>query len=169
MQRNLNFVMTLFLGGLLLGVTDAALAQTTAFNAGIIGHTTRLSGGCALGAHLCGSTVIEGFGAAEYGIVFFSFVPTSNDCGNYGASTTFRLVDGSVLTLGEVGVTCGPGGSFLHGPLFTAFGNPRTFSGSWEVQGATGQFERLVGGGTDAGLTAGAAVRATYRGTLTRQ
>lgn len=169
MQRNLNFVVMLFLGGLLFGVTNATLAQTTAFNAEITGHITKPSGGCASGAHLCGSTVIEGYGAAEYGIVFASFVPTSNDCGNYGASTTFTLGDGSVLTLGETGVSCGPGDSFLHGPPFTAFGNPRTFSGSWQIQGATGQFERLVGGGTDAGLTAGAGVHATYRGTLTRQ
>ena len=164
-----NFVMTLFVGGLLLGVTDVSFAQTTAFNAGVIGHITRPSGGCASGASLCGSTVIEGFGPANYDIVFFSFVPTTDACGNYGASTTFTLGDGSSLSLGEVGVACGPGISFLHGPLFTAYGNPRTWSGSWEIQSATGQFAGLTGGGTDAGHTAGAAVRATYRGTLTKQ
>jgi hypothetical protein len=95
-----------------------------------------------------------------------SFEPTSEACGDYTATTTFTLGDGSTLTLDESGVVCGPDHSFLEGPLFTSYGNPRAFSASWEVQGATGQFAGMTGRGADTGLTAGAAFKATYRGTL---
>ena len=89
------------------------------------------------------------------------------DAWNYAALVTFTLDDDSgVLTLGEVGVACGAGPTFLKGPLFVSFGNPRSWSGTWQVLGGTGPFDGLTGSGADTGLTAGAAVKATYKGTL---
>ena len=160
------FVLAMVLSGLLLATTGAASAQTTDFSAKILGHVTRHSGGCPQGADLCGEAAIDGFGSAQYLIVFTSFEPTSDACGDYTATTTFTLEDGSTLTLDESGVACGPDHSFLKGPLFTSYGNPRAFSGNWEMQDATGQFAGMTSSGADAGLTAGAAVKATYRGTL---
>jgi hypothetical protein len=167
-------VSTMLVSGLLLAITGAASAQTTEFNAKVLGHLTRPPGPppleplspCPDGASLCGQTTLDGFGPAEFSILFTDFVPTSDACGDYTAVVTFMLDDGSVLTLDEVGVACGSGPSFLKGPLFTAFGNPRSWSGTWQVNSGTGQFDGLTGSGADAGLTAGAAVRATYRGTV---
>ena len=160
------FVLAMLVGGLILATTGAASAQTTDFNAKVLGHITRPSGGCPGGADLCGKAAIEGFGSAQYLFFVTSFEPTSEACGDYTATTTFTLGDGSTLTLDESGVVCGPDHSFLKGPLFTSYGNPRAFSASWEVQGATGQFAGMTGRGADTGLTAGAAFKATYRGTL---
>jgi len=146
-----------------------ASAETVSFNARLIGHITRASAGCPEGASLCGQATIDGFGPAQYFFFFGSFEPTSEACGNYtGTITTFTLEDGSTLTVEESGVACGPDHSFLKGPLFTAYGNPRAFSGTWEVQEATGQFAGVTGSGADTGRTAGAAVQATYSGTLER-
>jgi hypothetical protein len=160
------FIFAMLVSSLLLVTTGTASAQTTGFNAKINGHITRPSGGCPEGADLCGQAAIDEFGSAQYLFFVTSFEPTSQACGNYTATTTFTLGDGSTLTLDESGVVCGPDGSLLKGPLLTSYGNPRTFSASWEVQDATGQFAGMTGSGTDAGLTAGAALYATYRGTL---
>lgn len=172
MRRLIGSVM--LVGGVLLAITGAASAQTTEFNAKVLGHVTRPPGRpplepfspCPDGASLCGQTILDGLGPAEYSILFTDFVPTSDACGDYTAIVTFTLDDGSVLTLDEVGVACGSGNTFLKGPLFTSFGNPRSFSGTWQVDSGTGQFDGLTGSGADTGLTAGAAVKATYRGIL---
>jgi hypothetical protein len=154
--------------GLLLLAAGAASAQTSEFNVGVIGHITRPESTttCPEGASLCGQADIDGFGPAEYAISFLTTEFISDACLNYTAIATFTLRDGSTLTLDESGVACGTDGSFLKGPIFLAYGHPRYWSGTWDVQAGTGQFAGMTGSGADAGLTAGAAVHATYSGTL---
>jgi hypothetical protein len=161
-------LLVVLFSGVLAATIGAASAETILVNSTVLGHVTRPSGGCPPPAHLCGGAAIDGFGRAEYFVFFSSFVPDADDaaCGDYAATATFELGDGSTLVLDESGVSCGPDGSFLKGPLFTAYGNPRSWSGTWEVQSATGQFDGLTGSGAVSGLTAGAAVKATYKGTL---
>jgi len=168
--RTLTIALAMLVSGLLLAITGAASAQTTDFNAKVLGHITRPSSEltpCPDGANLCGQTALDGFGPAQYGIEFTDFVPTSDACGDYVALVTFTLDDGSgVLTLVELGVACGAGPTFLKGPFLVSFGNPRSWSGTWQVLVGTGLFAGLTGSGADTGLTAGAAVKATYKGTL---
>jgi len=152
--------------GLALALAGTASGQT-AFNAQVRGHIT-LPSGCPGGADLCGQAIVAGLGPAEYLFFVGSFDPTtaSRPCGvytplgDYTATTTFTLGDGSTLTLDEAGTVCGPGNSFPTGGI--SFGNPRTFSASWEVLDATGQFAGMTGSGTDTGLTAGSALKAVY-------
>ena len=160
------FVLAMLGSAMLLATTGAASAQTTHFSAKVKGHITKPSAGCPGGADLCGQAAIDGFGSAQYLLFVTSFLPTSEACGDYTATTTFTLGDGSTLTLDESGVVCGPDHSLLKGPLFTSYGNPRAFRATWEVRGATGQFAGMTGSGADTGLTAGAAFNATYSGTL---
>jgi hypothetical protein len=165
----------MLVSNVLLAYTDGASAQPIDFNARVLGHITRPSGppplepfpACPDGASLCGQTTLDGLGPAQYSILFTTFVPTSDACGDYTAVVTFTLDDGSgVLALDEVGVACGPDGSFLKGPFLVAYGNPRSWSGIWQVLAGTGQFAGMIGSGADTGLTAGAAVKATYSGRL---
>ena len=160
------FILAILACGSLLLATGTASAQSTVFDASVRDHLTRPSGACPAGASLCGQASIEGFGPAQYLFYVLSFAPTSNACGDYTATAIFTLGDGSTLTLDESGTACGAGPTFLKGPLFVAYGNPRTFSATWEVVGGTGQFSGMTGSGTDAGHTAGASLRASYRGTL---
>jgi hypothetical protein len=165
-----RFVLALLASGVLLVDTGAVSAQPMVFDVRILGHITRPSGGCPDGASLCGQTTLDGFGPAAYSIVFTEFVPTFAACGDYTATVTFTPDDGSgVLTLDEVGVACGAGPTFLKGPFLGNYGNPRSWSGTWQVLDGTGSFAGLTGNGADTGLTAGAAVKATYRGTLSPQ
>jgi hypothetical protein len=141
-----------------------ALAQTTSFNAEIKGHAPAPRG-CPDGASLCGDGTINGFGPAQYRLFITSFEPTSERCGDYTATTTFTLQDGSRLTLDETGEACGVGRRFFTGGE-RSYGSPRTHNGSWEVQGATGRFAGRTGSGTAAAHFAGAHISATYTGTL---
>lgn len=150
--------------GLLLATAGVASAQTTDFNAEVKDQT-QYTAGCPDGASVCGDAVVDGFGPAQYRFFLTSFEPKSESCGDYTATTTFTLQDGSRLTLDEVGVACGTGKSFFKGGE-RAYGSPRYRSGSWQVQAATGQFAGMTGSGTTTAHFAGAHVRATYSGTL---
>jgi hypothetical protein len=59
--------------------------------------------GCPDGAFGYGDAVIAGFGTAKYSFFLTSFEPISQSCGDYTATTTFTLTDGSTLTLDDVG------------------------------------------------------------------
>ena len=139
-----------------------AAAQTALFRAEIKGHQQRPVG-CPGGAQLCGDAIIEGFGAAQYGFFLISIRPTVDPYRAYTATARFTLADGSTLTLAEAGVACGTGKTFVKG---VGYGNPRRASGSWEVQGATEQFEGLTGIGSLTRHFAGAHLSSIYTGTL---
>jgi hypothetical protein len=141
-----------------------AAAAQTAVTAKVKGHTTS-SVSCD-GANLCANAVITGFGSAEYSFTTTGFAFISAACGSYAATTTFKLQDGSTLTLNEAGTICGRGLSFVKGSL-TSFGNPRVISGDWVVQAATGQFAGMTGSGTNTLHFEGANRNGTYSGTLT--
>ena len=73
----------------------------------------------------------------------------------------------SSLVLDENGTLCGPGASFMNTGQNRSFGNPFSFTGSWTVQSATGQFRAIAIGtlGTDAIQAAGAAFSGMYGAT----
>jgi hypothetical protein len=156
-------LLTLFVSSV-LATAGVASAQTTAFKAEIKGQILAPRG-CPDGAVLCGTATIDGFGPAQYRFFLTSFELTSERCGNYTATTTFTLQDGSTLTLDEAGAACGIGPSFFKGGE-RSYGNPRTREGSWDVQSASGQFAGMTGSGTSAARFVGAHLSATYTGVL---
>ena len=83
-----SFVLAMLAGGLLWATSGAASAQTTGFDAKVLGHITRPSEGCPEGASLCGQAAIDGFGSAEYSFTITSFEPTCDACGDYTAAVT---------------------------------------------------------------------------------
>lgn len=148
-----------------VAMTSAASAQTS-FNAKITGNITPHAL-CPDGVFVCGTAKIGGFVAlAEYRLFISSITPPTRPCGNltagadYVGTATFTLPDNSKLTLDEKGTFCIPGSSFPTGGI--SFGNPRTFTGSWTVQSARGEFSGTSGSGTDTGLTAGGVFHVAY-------
>jgi hypothetical protein len=151
-------------GSLLLATAGTASAQTTPFNAEVKNKIQRPEG-CPDGAYLCGDAVIAGFGPAQFRWFLNSFEPVSQSCGDYTATVTFRLADGSTLTLDEAGRDCSPGNSFSSYPPHS-YGQPQEASGTWEVQSGSGQFDGMSGSGTNTLRINGADFRATYTGAL---
>jgi hypothetical protein len=139
-----------------------AAAVTTDFNAEINGHTQRPVD-CPDGAQLCGDAIIDGLGAAQYRFFLKTILP-GEPCRQYTATARFTLdADGSTLTLAEAGVGCGTGKTFFKGQ---GYGNPRTGTGLWEVQAASGQFTGMTGSGVLTRHFVGAHISSTYTGTL---
>ena len=150
--------------GVLMATAGTAAAQTADVSAQVKGHQQRPVG-CPDSANLCGDTVIDGFGSAQYRFFLTSFELTSESCGHFTGTTTFTLQNGSRLTLSEFGEACGTGHSFFKGGEMS-YGNPRYRSGSWVVESATGQFAGMTGSGTSTAHFAGAHLSATYTGIL---
>jgi len=149
----------------LVASAGRASAQTTAFDASIENQILRPVG-CPDGAYLCGDADIAGFGSARFRWYLVSFEPTSETCGNYVATVTLALGDGSTLTLDEAGTDCSPGNSFSSYPRHS-YGQPQSADGNWVVQGGTGVFAGLTGSGTNTLRITGARLTAKYTGTLT--
>ena len=82
------------------------------------------------------------------------------------AVATFRLSDGSLLTLLETGTACYPRASGATVGSIQSLGNPRSWTGAWAVRNGTGAFAGMSGGGTGSGRTNGADISVTYRGTI---
>jgi hypothetical protein len=149
----------------LLVSASTASAQTTAFNAEVKNKIQRPEG-CPNGSYLCGDAAIAGYGPAQFRWYLNSFEPVSQSCGDYTATVTFTLADGSTLTLNEAGRDCSPGNSFSSYPLHS-YGQPQTANGAWNVQNGSGQFAGMSGSGTNTLRINGADFRATYSGALT--
>jgi hypothetical protein len=159
-------LLALTLGLSVIAVGPGASAQTTAFRAEFHGPSTKPAG-CPDGAFVCGQGDVAGFGTASYGYFLDSFAPLSASCASYIATVTIALTDESTLTLGEAGTVCGPGRSFFPQPApGGSYGNPVQGDGTWEIQGATGQFAGLTGSGIDSFHSAGAHFTASYVGSL---
>ena len=164
-HRIANLAFSIALAGSALLTAGAASAQTD-FNAKINAHISPHAL-CPDGVFVCGIATIAGFVTpAEYRLYVTSIRPPTKSCGkstgsvDYGATATFTLPDGSMLTLDESGLACSPGESFPTGGI--SFGNPRTFYGNWTVQSARGEFSGITGNGTDTGLSAGGVSHFTY-------
>ena len=157
-----------FVGGMLLHVPSAA--ADTPVEADVMGHTTR-DVGCSDGAIVCVDAMLSPYGTARYSFFLTSTEGRAQACGRYigGAYTaivTFSLPGGSVLTLDETGLVCGPGNSLIAPGGLVSYGNPVEGTGSWHVSGATGQFAGASGGGTDTFRSVGASFTASYTGIL---
>lgn len=160
-----------WLTGALLSVALTQVASAAAFNVKIEGRITKPQGACADGASLCGTARLEGYGDAEYRAYRYGSGEPSGACGalpgfsDFGALVTFSLADGSTLWLYELGTQCAAGNSLpTGGPK--SYGNPIFFTARWQVLFGIGQFSGLIGGGTNSGTFAGAAIVARYGGTL---
>jgi hypothetical protein len=127
---------------------------------------------CPDGAALCGPAQVAGFGTAEFSLFLVSAAPATATCGretqlaDYTALVTFRLSDGSQLTLLETGTACYPGASGATSGAVQSFGNPRSWTGTWVVRNATGMFSGTTGAGTSAGRSSGADISVTYLGSI---
>ena len=164
-RRSTMTAVLIALAGSALLTAGAASAQTV-LNAKINAHVSPHAL-CPDGVFVCGTATIDGFVTpAEYRLYVTSITPPSKSCGkstgsvDYGATATFTLPDGSMLTLVESGLACSPGESFPTGGI--SFGNPRDFYGNWTVQSARGEFSGISGNGTDTGLSAGGVTHFTY-------
>ena len=160
-MRSVFPVLAIVIFGLVL--PSGAAAPPTAFNAAVASQAIRPAGPCADGAFRCGTAIIDGIAdPARWQFFLATFVPASNACGQYTATVTFTLADGSSLELAEAGLVCGPGNSFFATPGFS-WGNPDHASGEWVINGATGQFTGMTGAGSSDLLSAGARVGGKYR------
>jgi hypothetical protein len=163
-MRKLWIVAAMLVTSSVLASAGLASARTTTFDASVKNHIQRAVG-CPDGAYLCGKATIAGFGSAEWRWFLVSFEQASESCGDYTATVTFTLADGSRLTLDEAGRDCSPGNSFSSYPLHS-YGQPQTANGNWVVQQGTGVFAGLTGSGTNTLRITGAHLTATYTGVL---
>ena len=163
-MRKMSIVVGMLAVGVLLTSASLASAQTTTFDAKVKNQIQRPVG-CPDGAYLCGRADVAGFGPAEFRWFLVSFEPVSQSCGDYTATVTFTLGDGSRLTLDEAGTDCSPGNSFSSYPLHS-YGQPQTANGNWVVHDGTGVFAGLAGSGTNTIQISGAHLTASYTGTL---
>ena len=145
--------------GLTLAFAATASAQT-GFHATVTGVTPKPKP-CPGGEFLCG-TAITNYGPAAWGLVPISDTQISNACAAYEATVTFVLGDGSTLVLDENGTACQPGNALSAPGGAVSDGNPFSFSASWTVTSADGQFGSITGAGTDTLQAAGARVTGTY-------
>ena len=137
----------------LLTTGGVAAADATVFNAEVTGHTTKPAG-CPDDALVCVAADVTGFGPAAYSFSLTSTVAVLQACGihiggDYTATVSFTLGDGSTLTLDEAGTVCGPGNSLLAPGGRLSYGNPVDGTGTRVVRAATGQFASLTGAGED--------------------
>ena len=121
---------------------------------------------CDPDAFYCGTGSVSGFGAATDNIFFLDYVPTSRSCGDAIMDRVIALESGS-LTLHESWVICSPGNSPNVPGTFKSWGNPFSYTGTFEISDSSGIFEGATGSGTSSGSSAGAQAHSQVSGQIT--
>src|SRR4051812_6807739 len=118
----------------------------------------------------CGVGTLAGYGAATITIEHESFdgIPGS-DCIAFTKVEDIALLSGAgVLELSSVGTFCRPGGSGGSHASDRSYGSPGTWTFTFTVDGGSGVFAGLTGGGTETMVTAGGVGSWHLSGVLTR-
>lgn len=117
-------------------------------------------------ATFCLARGSTGPGPATLAVDVTSFEPTGRSTADATTLAVITLADGSTLTLEQEGVVRWPGNSTNAPGSLRSFGNPFTYTATWEVVGGTGRFAGADGTGTSVLSGAGAVLRAAFDGTI---